>query len=114
MLVCEPIEDGEVDVVGRAARVFVTDPYPEELFKLLGLDHRDGVPRVSGAGLGALVATDAFIETDLDRGHIPMDAPVVPFGGNLFRCQMRDAVHRTDRLTRGDPLSIPDIVPAAP
>ena len=88
LLVGEPVEYGEVNVVGGAARVFVRDLDPEELFKFLGLDHRDGIPGVSCTGLRALVATDTFVEPDLDRRHIPMDAAIVPHGGDLLRSQV--------------------------
>jgi hypothetical protein len=88
LLVSEPIQNGEIDIVRSAAGVFVGDGDPEELLKLVGLDHRDGVPRVSRAGLRALVATDTFIEPDLDGRHIVMDATVVPFRGDLLGRQV--------------------------
>ena len=88
LLVGELIQLGEIDVVRRAARVFVGDGDPEELLELVCLDHGDGVPRVPGAGLRALIATDAFIKPDLNRRDIPMDGAVGPLCRDLLGGQV--------------------------
>jgi hypothetical protein len=77
LLVGELVKPTEVDIVRGAAWIFIGQLDPKQLFEFFASHHSDSVPRISRTGLRTFVASDAFIEPDLNRRHIVMDATVV-------------------------------------